>query len=54
MALVRFIRATRYLVLIPVPGLAIAAAALFVLGGVGLLNFIVEAWSMRKWGSLPA
>ncbi len=43
MSIVRLIRATRYLVLIPVVGLAIASAALFVFGGLGLLSFIVES-----------
>ena len=42
MFVVRFIRATRYLVLIPIVGLAIAAAALFVFGGLGLVRFIIE------------
>jgi uncharacterized membrane protein YqhA len=43
---VRFVRvvgATRYLVLIPILGLAIASAAMFLFGGLGLIRFVVES-----------
>lgn len=42
MLVVRLVRATRYLVLIPILGLAIASAALFIFGGLGLVRFIIE------------
>jgi uncharacterized membrane protein YqhA len=37
----RFLAATRYLVLIPIFGLALAAAAFFVVGGVDLIRVII-------------
>lgn len=40
MSIVRFVRQTRYVVIIPIIGLALAAAVLFVAGGVGLLTFL--------------
>lgn len=38
----RFFVATRYLILLPIIGLGIAAAAFFVLGGFGLLRLLFE------------
>ena len=39
----RFFVATRYLIIVPIIGLALAAAAFFVFGGVGLVQLLVEA-----------
>ena len=39
----RFFAATRYLIIIPILGLGIAAAAFFVFGGVNLIILLVEA-----------
>lgn len=41
--LIRLIAASRYLVILPIIGLAIAAAVLFVFGGIGLLRFLIES-----------
>jgi uncharacterized membrane protein YqhA len=41
--LVKFIGATRYLAIIPILGLAVAAAVLFAFGGLGLVFFILES-----------
>ena len=38
----RIISATRYLVVLPVLGLAIAASVFFIFGGIGLLRLLVE------------
>ena len=38
----RFLIGTRYLILIPILGLAIAAASFFVFGGIGLVQLIYE------------
>jgi len=38
----RFILGTRYLVIIPIIGLALAAAALFIFGGYGLIKLVVQ------------
>jgi len=38
----RFLSATRYLVVLPVLGLAIAASVFFVFGGIGLIRMLVE------------
>jgi uncharacterized membrane protein YqhA len=38
----RFLASTRYLVLLPIAGLALAAAIFFVFGGAGLIRVIVE------------
>jgi len=43
MKFVNFVGATRYLVIIPIVGLAIAAAVLFGIGGVGLIVFVVRS-----------
>ena len=43
MKLVRIIASTRYLVIIPIIGLALAAGTFFVFGGFGLIKFLVEA-----------
>jgi uncharacterized membrane protein YqhA len=42
----RFFAATRYLIIIPIIGLGIAAAAFFVFGGIGLIGLLVEAVSV--------
>ena len=39
---IKLIGATRYLVIIPILGLALAAAFLFVVGGFGMIKFIIE------------
>jgi uncharacterized membrane protein YqhA len=41
--LVKFIGATRYLAIIPILGLAVAAAVLFAFGGLGLFGFILRS-----------
>lgn len=38
----RFLIGTRYLILIPILGLALAAAGFFVFGGIGLLRLLME------------
>ena len=38
----RFFAATRYLIIIPIIGLGLAAAVMFVFGGIGLIRFLVE------------
>jgi uncharacterized membrane protein YqhA len=40
---VNVVGATRYLVLVPILGLAIAAAAMFAFGGLGLIVFVVRS-----------
>ena len=40
---VKFIGATRYLAIIPIIGLAVAAAVLFAFGGLGLVLFIIRS-----------
>lgn len=40
--MVRFLLGTRYLILVPIIGLTIAAAAFFVFGGIGLIRLLVE------------
>ncbi len=39
----RILSGTRYLVLVPILGLALAAGVFFVFGGIGLIKFLVEA-----------
>ena len=39
----RVLSGTRYLVLVPIIGLALAAGLFFVFGGIGLIRFLVEA-----------
>ena len=39
----RFFAVTRYLIIVPIIGLGIAAAVMFVLGGIGLIQFLVES-----------
>ena len=41
--LIKFVGATRYLVILPIIGLTIAAAILFLFGGIGLLRFLIES-----------
>jgi uncharacterized membrane protein YqhA len=50
MRLVRIIGATRYLVLIPIIGLALAAAVLFAFGGIGLVLFLIKNASLAVEG----
>jgi len=50
MRLVRIIGATRYLVLLPIVGLALAAAVLFVFGGIGLVLFLIKNTSLAVEG----
>jgi len=38
----RFLVGTRYLILIPILGLGVAAASFFIFGGIGLLQLIIE------------
>ncbi|MGD9092481.1 MAG: YqhA family protein [Anaerolineales bacterium] len=38
----RFVNGTRYLIIIPILGLAIAASIIFIFGGIGLLRMLVE------------
>jgi len=38
----RFLIGTRYLILIPILGLAVSAASFFVFGGIGLVQLIIE------------
>jgi uncharacterized membrane protein YqhA len=38
----RFFATTRYLIIIPIIGLGLAAAVMFVFGGIGLIQFLVE------------
>ena len=38
----KFLNRTRYLILVPILGLAIASAAFFVFGGIGLIRLIIE------------
>jgi uncharacterized membrane protein YqhA len=40
--IIKIVAATRYLVLVPVLGLALAAAYLFIAGGFGMIRFIIE------------
>lgn len=42
----RFFVATRYLIIIPIIGLGIAAAAFFVFGGIGLIQLLIESISV--------
>ncbi len=43
MNIVNFISATRYLAIVPILGLAIAAATMFGIGGLGLITFIIRS-----------
>jgi len=38
----RFLIGTRYLILLPILGLALAAAAFFIFGGIGLIRLLIE------------
>ena len=40
---VKFIGATRHLAIVPIVGLAIAAAVMFLFGGIGLVFFIIRS-----------
>jgi uncharacterized membrane protein YqhA len=39
----RFFVGTRYLIIIPIIGLGLAAAAFFLFGGIGLIRFLIES-----------
>ena len=39
----RFFASTRYLIIIPVIGLGLAAAVFFIFGGIGLIRLLIEA-----------
>lgn len=43
MKIITLVSATRFLVIIPILGLAIAAAVLFAVGGIGMISFIFES-----------
>ena len=43
MSIVKFISATRYMAIVPILGLAIAAAVMFGFGGLGLIAFILRS-----------
>lgn len=43
MSIVKFIGATRYLAIVPIIGLAIAAAVLFALSGIRLVTFVIRS-----------
>jgi uncharacterized membrane protein YqhA len=40
---VKFIGATRYLAIVPILGLAVAAAVMFLFGGLGLVGFVIRS-----------
>ena len=42
MNIVNIVRQTRYVVIVPIIGLALAAAVLFVAGGIGLITFLIQ------------
>jgi uncharacterized membrane protein YqhA len=50
MDLVKLISATRFLVLIPIVGLALAAAVLFTFGGIGLVAFLIKEATLAAEG----
>src|SRR3954454_21199236 len=50
MRLVKIIGMTRYLVLLPIIGLALAAAVLFALGGIGLVGFLIRNATLAAEG----
>src|SRR3954462_13198463 len=50
MGLVRLISASRYLILLPIIGLALSAAVLFTLGGIGLMIFLIQNASLVAEG----
>jgi uncharacterized membrane protein YqhA len=41
--LIRIVRASRFLVLLPIIGLSVASAVLFAIGGIGLFTFVLES-----------
>ena len=49
MSIVKFISATRYLAIVPILGFAVAAAVMFLFGGIGLFFFV-----LRSVGSISA
>jgi uncharacterized membrane protein YqhA len=50
MSIVKFISATRYLAIVPILGLAIAAAVMFGFGGLGLISFIIRSVAEMSGG----
>ena len=48
--LVQLIGATRYLILLPIIGLALAAAVLFAFGGIGLVSFLIHNTTLAATG----
>lgn len=50
MSIVKFISATRYMAIVPILGLAIAAAVMFGFGGLGLITFIIRSVSEMSGG----
>lgn len=45
MSIVKFIGATRYLAIVPIVGLAVAAAVMFLFGGFRLFMFVLRSVS---------
>lgn len=52
--LVKFIGATRFLAIIPILGLAVAAAVMFAFGGLGLFSFILRSIAEAESGHAVA
>lgn len=50
MSIVKFIGATRYLAIVPIVGLAVAAAVMFLFGGFGLFMFVLRSISEIQAG----
>lgn len=51
--IVKFIGATRYLAIVPIVGLAVAAAVMFLFGGMGLFTFVLRSISEIQAGNRP-
>jgi len=51
--IVKFIGSTRYLAIVPIVGLAVAAAVMFLFGGVGLFTFVLRSISEIQAGHHP-
>lgn len=51
--IVKFIGATRYLAIVPIVGLAVAAAVMFLFGGMGLFTFVLRSISEMQVGNHP-
>jgi len=50
----KFLAGTRYLILIPILGLAIAAATFFILGGIGLIHLLIDVIATSLKGQQAA